>query len=111
MSVNIKDNTGNVTKNILIKANVFLRTFADDVVKISTPKTPKDTGRLRSDVLRQVLGLKGKIVWQKNYAGIQEVKQFVNYTTPGTGPNYAKNAIKKAVKRTPVTAKKAGLST
>jgi hypothetical protein len=111
MSVKIKDNTSNVKKGILIKANIFLRSFADDVVRISTPNTPRDTSRLRSDVLRQVLGLKGKIVWQKKYAGIQEVKQFVNYTTPGTGPHYAENAIKDAVKRTSVTARKAGLLT
>ena len=111
MSVTIKDNTSNVTKNILIKANVFLRIFADDVVRIAEPKTPKDTGRLRADVIRQVLGLKGKIVWSKNYAGYQEVKQFKNYTTPGTGPHYAENAINKAVKRTPIIARKAGLKT
>ena len=109
MSVKITDNTTKVNNDLKIKANVFLRLMADEVVNTSTPKTPKRTGRLRSDIVKQVLGLKGKIVWGKNYAAIQETKQFKNYTTAGTGPHYAENAVRKAVNKTSTIAKKAGL--
>jgi hypothetical protein len=97
-NVKITDFTGNVTNLLVQKSNVFLRTACDEVVKISTPNTPKKTGRLRMDVVKQVLGLKGKISWGKNYAIFQESKQFKKYTTPGTGPNFAGNAINAMVK-------------
>ena len=109
-NVKVTDNTNKVINDVKVKANVFLRLMADEIVKISKPKTPKDTNRLRSDILKQVLGLKGKIKWQKNYAGFQETKQFKNYTTPGTGPHYAENAVHKAVKNTSTIARKAGLN-
>ncbi len=108
-NVKITDNTSKVMADITVKANIFLRLMADEVVKISTPRTPKDTNRLRSDILKQVLGLKGKVKWQKNYAAFQETKQFKNYTTPGTGPHYAEDAVHKAVKSTSTIARKAGL--
>lgn len=110
MSVTIKDNTRLINRDILLKANLFLRFAADEVVKISTPKTPKKTGELRRSVLRQVLGLRGKVRWLKKYAIYQETKQFKNYTTAGTGPHFAENAIKKVVKRTRIIARRVGLT-
>ena len=109
MSVTITDHSVSIEQDLTVKASVFLRAMADVIVDISTPKTPKDSGRLRADVLRQVLGLNGKLKWMKKYAGIQEVKQFRNYTTAGTGPHYAENAVKEGVRRTNTVAKKAGL--
>lgn len=110
MSVTIKDNTRLINRDISLKANLFLRFAADEVIKISKPKTPKKTGELRRSILREVLGLKGKIRWLKNYAVYQERKQFKNYTTAGTGPHFAENAIKKVVKRTRTIARRVGLS-
>jgi hypothetical protein len=78
------------------KFSMFLRLMEDEVIDISTPKTPKRTGRLRSDILKQVLGLKGKIKWGKDYAARLETMQFKNYTTPGTGPHFAERAVKLA---------------
>lgn len=108
MSYKSTDNTATVEQNITQKASLFLRFFENEVVKISLPKTPKKTNRLRLDILKQVLGLKGKIAWGKKYAVFQETKQFKNYSTPGTGPHFAENAIMKAVKLTGQIAKKAG---
>lgn len=105
----IRDNTDQITNNITQKSNIFLRLMADKIVNISTPKTPKKTGRLRMDINKQVLGLNGKIKWGKGYAKIQEVKQFKNYTTPGTGPHFAENAVNEGVKETSKIAKQAGL--
>jgi len=109
VSYRIEDNTKIVENNIDQKASIFLRVVAENIINISTPKTPKDTGRLRMDVIKQVLGLNGKVVWGKRYAGIQETKQFRNYTTPGTGPHYAENAVIKVVELTSKIAKQAGL--
>lgn len=91
------------------KASIFLRTIAETIVRASTPKTPMKTGRLRMDVVKQVLGLRGKIIWGKNYAIYQEEKQFKNYTTPGTGPHFAENAVKEVISDTATVARQSGL--
>lgn len=109
MSVVYKDNTGNIKNDTAQKASLFLRFMEDAVVLASTPNTPKKMGNLRQDILKQVLGLSGKIMWQKNYAGYQEVKQYKNYTTAGTGPHYAENAIRDGIGKTSEVARKAGL--
>jgi hypothetical protein len=83
--------------------------MADEIITISTPRTPKKTGRLRMDILRQVLGLKGKVQWGKNYAVYQETKQFRKYTTPSTGPHFAEGGVKEGVNRTGSVARKSGL--
>ncbi len=109
MSVTYTDNTAKIEADITQNASIFLRLMTNEVVKISTPKTPKKTGRLRNDVLKQVLGLRGKIVWGKNYAIYQEKKQYKNYTTPGTGPGFAKSSISEAISLTSKILKMAGL--
>lgn len=109
MSVKVTDNTINITKRITQKSNIFLRTLAEDVVKTSNRKTPKREGFLRRDVVKQVLGLKGKIEWRKDYAEKMETVQFANYTTPGTGPHYAEDAVKKTIKQTSSIARRVGL--
>lgn len=109
MAYKITDNTSKIINDKRQKSSIFLRTFAERVVLTSTPKTPRKSGRLRADVLKQVLGLNGKIVWGKNYAARQETTQFRNYTTPGTGPHYAEDAVNKVVKDTAQIAKGVGL--
>lgn len=109
MSVKITDNTKAVMGSIEQKASIFLRIVADNVLSISKPGTPKKTGRLRMDVLKQVLGLNGKIVWGKGYAARMESIRHKKYTTPGTGPHFAENAIKDVVKLTSKIARQAGL--
>lgn len=109
-SVTVNDNTLHVERDILQRASIFLRTVADEIVDISTPRTPKKTGSLRNEILKQVLGLKGKVVWGVNYAIFQEKRQFRNYTTSGTGPHFAENAVKIVVKNTDKIARKVGLT-
>lgn len=108
-SVKITDNTPLVKNQIKQKASIFLRLMADEMIKISTPGTPKDTGRMRMDIIKQVLGLHGTVVWGKNYSVFQEKKQYKNYTTPGTGPHFAENAAKKLHGLTDKIAKQTGL--
>lgn len=103
----ISDYTPKVQSDISQRGSLFLRFMTDEVLKISTPVTPKDKGNLRRDVLKQVLGLSGKIAWQKNYAAFQEDRQYRNYTTPGTGPHFAEDSVKKAINNTEVIAKRA----
>lgn len=113
MQVIVKDNSGSVKRDITVKANIFLRLVADEVVTVATPNTPKDKGNLRQDILKQVLGLTGKITWGKNYAVYQErgysSGQIKNYTTAGTGAHFAANAIKAVYDRAQELMKKAGL--
>lgn len=109
MSAKVKDNTTQLLREIEINASVALRLMCDAVVVDSTPNTPQDKGNLRRDILKQVLGLSGKITWAKNYAVFQESKQYRSYTTSGTGPHFAENAVKKVVKDQDVYFRKAGL--
>ncbi len=109
MGVKVTDNTPQIKGIFAVKASIFLRLMTDQIVNIATPKTPKKTGELRRGVVKQVLGLKGIIKWGKNYAKYQETKQFRNYTTPGTGPDFALNAVKKGIDKTSSVARKAGL--
>lgn len=110
MSVTVTDNTASFEADATQKASLFLRIIAEAIVNLSTKGTPMKTGRLRMDVVKQVLGTSGKIVWGKNYAIFQEEKQFKNYTTPGTGPHFAENAVNEVIKDTVISAKQAGLA-
>lgn len=110
MSVKITDHTGNILNDLSVKASIFLRMFAEEVVKTAERVTPKNTGDLRNNVLKEVHGLSGKIKWIKDYAIYQETKQFKNYTTPGTGPHFAEDTVRDMVSRTNEITKKAGLT-
>lgn len=114
--VTVKDNTSEVINQLKIKSSIFLREAADEIVKIAQPKTPKEEGRLRADIVRQVLGLKGKVVWGKKYAAYQErgsredgSRRVRNYTTPGTNKRFAENSVKSTIAKTAIIAKKSGL--
>lgn len=106
-SVRYKSNKSQVSLTLRQNASIFLRLMADEIVRISEPKTPKKTGRLRADVLRQVLGTSAAISWEKDYAARQEETQFKNYTTAGTGPHFAENAVKQGIGKTQEIAQKA----
>lgn len=96
--VTIHDRTPAVLAKIAQQTNLGLRLWSEAVVKTATPKTPKDTGDLRNRILKQVLGGKGKIVWQVRYAAYQErgysSGPIRNYTTGGTGAHFAENTVK-----------------
>lgn len=113
MSVKVNDNHAKITIDTVRKASVALRFIGDDVLRRSTPITPKKRGNLRRDTLVQVLGLSARIKWGKNYAVYQERGygrgQFRNYTTPGTGAHFAEKSVKAAVQNADSQFKKAGL--
>jgi len=110
-TVKVKDNTNQVATMMEARSNTFLRFMGDAIKALAKSKTPKDKGNLRQDVVITIGKLKGEIAWNKKYAQIQESRRFQNYTTPGTGPHYAQNAVKDAAsKKTASVAKMAGLS-
>lgn len=106
MAVRITDNTTSVENAITQKASIFLRELTDTIITNSTPKTPMKSGHLRREVLKQVLGLHGTVKWVVNYAAWQEDNQYKKYTTPGTGPHFAQDAVEAAVKDTDVIARR-----
>lgn len=97
MSVKVTDNTPQLKFDVQRKGNLALRFMLDAIDQESTARTPKDKGDLRMNKLKHVLGLSAVIQWSQEYAAIQESKQFQNYTTPGTGPHFAENAVRKVV--------------
>jgi hypothetical protein len=109
LSYKYTDNSAKLDAATRQKANLALRFIAEAIVNTSTPKTPKKTGRLRADVLKQVLGLHARIIWDKVYATTQEYVQHKNYTTPGTGPHFAENAVRQEVNNSVQHFRKAGL--
>jgi Minor capsid protein len=102
MSVTVVDHTQEVLTNISRQTNLALRFMIGRIDDTANPKTPKKEGRLRGDVLKSVLGLSGTITWSKKYAQAQEAgivrgSRVRHYTTPGTGPHFAEDAVKKVV--------------
>lgn len=111
MSVKVEDNTARIIVDSTKGANLALRFMLDDIDRAARPVTPKKQGNLRNDIVKSVLGLRGTIKWEKNYAIFQEKKQFRNYTTPGTGPHFAENSVKKIVNKADDYFRKARLIT
>lgn len=97
MAVKIKDDMPAIGAKMSANIPIALRYILQDIHRTANPITPKDTGDLRMNVLKEVSGTRGKIVWQQKYAIYQGRKQFRNYTTPGTGPNFDVIAITKVV--------------
>lgn len=112
MSVKITDNTAQLINDTTQRASIFLRVACDSIVNESTPNTPKDKGNLSRDTLKSVIGLHATVEWRKVYASYQEAGQrkdgshkVKNYTTPGTGPHFAENAVLKISSQTDILAK------
>jgi hypothetical protein len=110
MSVKVQDFSPQVISTMKQRGSLFLRMMSENMVTSANPVTPKKTGRLRMDVIKQVLGLKGEIRWGKNYAAIREKVEARNYTTPGTHAHYAEEGVRKGAKNTSQIAKRAGLA-
>lgn len=117
MSVKITDHTPMIGFDTKTRINIFLRMFMDEVEKHSDPITPKREGPLRQSTLKTVSGnqyiQRGTIKWLKEYAAAQEVGttrgfQIRNYTTPGTGKNYALRGTQKAMMNVGFVLRKAG---
>lgn len=94
MSYKVNSNTPQLNNEFENKVQLAIRFMLEDIHRVSLPKTPKEHGNLRADVLKQVQRRRGTIAWSKNYAIYQEKKQFSNYTTPGTGPHFAEDSVR-----------------
>ena len=97
MSVKIVDLTPTLINQSKSQTSLGIRLMLEDIARLSFPITPKKEGNLRSNVLKQVLGQTGTIVWLKEYAVFQEEKQYRNYTTAGTGPHFAEKSVMRVV--------------
>ena len=97
MGVVIKDDMPMIGARMSANLPIALRYMLQDIHRTADPITPKDTGDLRMNVLKEVAGTQGKITWKQQYAIYQGRKQFRNYTTPGTGPHFDIVAINKVV--------------
>lgn len=109
MSYRKTTNTALILSETNSNTSLALRFMIEDIHRIANPKTPKDKGNLRADVIKSVNGLRGRIEWSKEYAVYQEYKQFTNYTTSGTGPHYAENSVVDVVQRSRSYFRKAGI--
>lgn len=95
-----------LTPPIMVKTargiNLALRMMTDAIDDEAFRKTPKKKGELRKDLHKTVGATKATIRWQPKYAAAQEAgvirgSRVRHYTTPGTGPHFAENAVKKVV--------------
>lgn len=81
-----------------------LNAMANQVISISNPKTPRKSGKLRKNIVKeQPSDYERKVIWRQGYAAVQEAGQrkgvkFRHYTTPGTGAKFASNAAKQVQK-------------
>lgn len=112
MSVKVTDYTASVLLNNNQDASLFIRLMLDEIHKMAKPITPRDKGNLRKDVLKVTNGKRGSITWPQQYAAAQEVgktrgRPIVNYTTAGTGKEYASRAVEKALENQDAVARRA----
>lgn len=103
MSVRITNNHPKIKASSSSALNLALRMTLDDIDRLAFPKTPKDQGELRKNLKKSVVGHTGTIQWQSRYAVYQErgygSGPIRNYTTPGTGPHFAENAVMNGVNK------------
>lgn len=97
MAVTVTDNTPNIGAKMSANIPIALRFILEDVHREANPITPRDTGDLRTNVLKEVSGHKGTIAWNQNYAIFPGRKQYTNYTTSGTGPYFDVIALGKVI--------------
>ena len=89
----------------------FIRLYKKNVVSL----TPKKTGALRRSIITQALGNRAQIAWRMPYAKAQEDgghngATYKNYTTPGTGPHFARKAFYATTAQMPALYRELGLT-
>lgn len=90
------DVLGTIDNRIVLLNNTML----NDVKTRADIVTPTKNHILGTDIRIQTRGHEGSITWNSPYAQYQErgsradgSHKIQNYTTPGTGPGFAKNTI------------------
>lgn len=103
MSVKIEHRENNVITALKFKVAIANRLIIEDIHRTSLHNTPMFSSQLRRDVTKTVVPetYTGTIIWKVPYASYQERGSRAdgshvvrNYTTPGTGKDFAKNAVK-----------------
>lgn len=114
MSVRYIDNTPAIEIKTARGINLALRMMTDAIDQEAFRNTPKDKGELRKNLHKTVGAKNAKIRWNTKYAAVQEAgqvrgKRIRKYTTAGTGPHFAENAVMKVVKNGHSYFRKAGV--
>ena len=114
MNVKVIDHTPVILVKNARAINLALRMMLDGIDQEAFRNTPKKKGELRKDIFKNVSANSGKIQWRERYAATQEAgvikgRRIRNYTTAGTGPKYAENAVTKVVRDSVSYMKKAGV--
>ena len=106
MPVTIQHNEEYIRQLTTQRISLANRLIIEDIHRTSLHNTPMLSSQLRRNVTKTVVPetYTGTIIWKVPYASYQErgsradgshvVK---NYTTPGTGKDFAKNAVKKTL--------------
>ena len=94
MPVKITDNSALTKFKIESDAMIINRLLIEEIHSKSSPKTPMKSGDLRLKVSKVNEGKSSIIRWLSPYSAKQENVQHRHYTTPGTGPHYARDSVK-----------------
>jgi hypothetical protein len=106
MPVYYVNNSQRAINELRLKVAIANRLILEDIHKESLFNTPMKSSQLRRDVSKTVdtATYTGTIIWRVPYASYQErgmradgTHVVRNYTTPGTGKNFAKNAVNKTL--------------
>ena len=106
MPVKIEHRENNIITALKFKVAIANRLIIEDIHRTSLSKTPMFSSQLRRDVTKTVVPetYTGTIIWKVPYASYQERGNRADgshvvrkYTTPGTGKDFAKNAVKETL--------------
>ena len=108
MPVTIQHNEEYIRQLTTQRISLANRLIIEDIHRTSLHDTPMLSSQLRRNVTKTVVPetYTGTIIWRQPYASYQErgmrsdgTHVVKNYTTPGTGKDFAKNAVKKTIKQ------------
>lgn len=108
MPVIIQHNEEYIRQLTTQRISLANRLIIEDIHRNSIFNTPMLSSQLRRNVLKTVVPetYTGTIIWRQPYASYQErgmradgTHVVKNYTTPGTGKDFAKNAVNKTLKQ------------
>lgn len=103
MPVKVTHREDYLENQLKFKVGIANRLIIENIHRTSLFKTPKDSSQLRRYVSKDVdiPTWTGTIIWKSPYASYQERGMRADgshvvkhYTTPGTGKDFAKNAVK-----------------
>lgn len=108
MPVKVYNFENRIKEKLRLNVGIANRLIIEDIHRKSLFKTPMSSSQLRRDVSKSVdiPTYTGTIIWEVPYASYQErgmradgTHVVRNYTTPGTGKDFAKNAVEDVMSR------------